>query len=184
MPTTGQAAKQIGVNLKTITNWIDKEELSRFFSRDAGKDRNTPHRQLTHGDMDVLLTINYLMNVSKSDHSWEQIAAYLDTGKRETQYPISGETLDTKTVTMNQAEQLARSAMVVAERDAALQRVGELEERITKIESDHKAEIEFVRQAHKAELDKLLNEIRQLNREVGRLEGRISSTSQDLEESP
>lgn len=175
---TGEAAKRIGVDRSTITNWIDHPLLSRFFSSEATNSREQSHRELSFEDMDVLNTINYLRNVENIPE-WEDISDYLDTGRRHTEYPVSGRSLDTKTVTVDEAQQLANAKAVLAERDAAIQQIDELRNQIEALKSEHKEALEQTRKEYKSEIDKLQIEVRQLLREIGRLEGQLESQSKE-----
>lgn len=183
MPTTGQAAQRIGVNITTISNWIDRPELNKFFSTNAGRERTTSRRELSHADMDVILTINYLTNIEKIA-DWDKVAEYLESGQRETDYPISGRNLDTRSITLDQAEQSAKAAATVAERDAALRQVELLKNQLTQIQGLHQEELlrqeekyeerlAEERERYEAKIDLLQQQINKLNREVGRLEGRL-----------
>ena len=161
MATTGQAAKRLGVDRKTIIDWIEHEGLSQFFSDSARKKHGSAHRQLTDADMLALNTIRHLRNVQEVS-DWSVIGEYLNSGKREAEYPQSRLTMDTTTVTLPEAEQSVRAAATMAERDTALARIDELQD-----------EIERMRSEHKQETDALHKRIEDLQRELGRTEAKL-----------
>lgn len=158
---TGEAAKILDVTNNTIRAWIDHETLSRFFSPAARGETGSSHRRLTNDDLLVLNTIRYMRNNKKID-DWDQIASYLDTGQREQEFSTAAIDADMRTIPMPQAEQSARAAATLAERDAAFVRVKELEDELSK-----------EREKHKEETDALHDELRRLERMIGRLEATI-----------
>lgn len=171
---TGEIAKIIGVDRKTIRNWIDDYGLQDFFSPSARGEDGQVQRTLTEADVLVLNTIRSLK--ANGIHNWNAIRTHLEAGHRETEFPLNAIAVDTRTITVEQAQQSARALATMAERDAALKRVSELE-----------AEIEELRAANAAlenEKDdikeKLMREIMDLHRAIGKLEGKLEFYREQL----
>lgn len=164
---TGEAAKILGVDPKTIRNWIDDYGLSQFFSPSAlGKD-GTIQRMLTDADLLVLNTIRARKAQGSTD--WDDISAYLASGKRETEFPQNAISADPRTITVEQAQQSARALATMAERDAALARIDELGAELRALQDEVKRlqkEKEEQRESH-------YREMLELTRLIGKLEGQL-----------
>lgn len=129
---TGKAAQVIGVNHKTITNWIDHPLLNRFFTDMARGADGRAQREITDPDLLVLNTIRAeRAGLSNNDIDWQAIADVLASGRRERQMPPGAMGVDVGMTRMAQVEQ---SLTLVMERDAALKRVRDLEEEIIRLE--------------------------------------------------
>ncbi|HEX2621949.1 MAG TPA: MerR family transcriptional regulator [Phototrophicaceae bacterium] len=155
---TGEAAKILGVDAITVRRWIERDELKMFFSAGARGEHGAAQRLLTESDLLVLNTIRALR--TNGNMEWGGVVVYLNTGQRDQEFPQNAIAVDPRTVPLPQAEQSARAMATLAERDAALRRVAELETRLAKAE-------------HKT--DEQNAEIIRLNREIGRLEGLIEA---------
>jgi len=185
---TGEASKILGVDARTIKNWIDNPSLRKFFSPSAKGEHGSTHRLFTESDILVLNTIR--MKRSEGESDWDVIANYLEEGSREQEFPANAISVDTRTIPMPQAEQSAKAMATMAERDAALKRVQELEVEVERLRSIYEDQIRQIREQHKAEVEQLrgentsireqlLREISKLNREIGRLEGQMQLKQDD-----
>lgn len=170
---SGEIASALGVTPDTIKNWAKHPTLEQFFSAGAKGEDGNFQRTFTEADVLVLSTIHYLRTNGTSD--WEQIARRLEGGERHQEFPQNAIAADPRTVPIQQAEQSARAMATLAERDAAMQRVRELETEVDRL----RAERETDRSRYEAEAGKLHDQIARLNREIGRLEGRIESLDKD-----
>ena len=150
-----------------MRNWIDRPELSAYFSPGALGKHGGTQRILTESDILVLNTIRTFR--SSGTHSWTDIARKLDGGERTQEFASNAISADPRTIPVTQAEQSARAMATVAERDAALVRVDELENKVIELEMKI-TQAETERDEMK---EGLLREIAELNREVGRLQGRL-----------
>lgn len=166
---TGEAAKILGVDAKTVRAWLEHPELQKFFSPGASGERDFPHRVLTESDLLTLNTIReYRAGARISD--WDELAKLLDSGYRASDFPshnaISG---DPRTIPMQQAEQSVRAAATMEQRDAALSRIQALETTINKLEQALSEERDRSRETE----GKLLREIGDLQRELGKAQAEL-----------
>jgi DNA-binding transcriptional MerR regulator len=205
---TGELAKILGVDRKTIRNWIDDYGLQKFFSASAlGTDGNI-HRTLTEADVLVLNTIHHKRTNSVND--WNEIKDYLESGERQTEFPTNAIGHSRRTIPVEQAEQAARTLATIAERDAVLARVtqlegeverlllenGELREKLDTANERFYAEKDVLKEsllremgglrekigAEKDSLNaSLMREIGNLQREIGKLEGELKVYQEDKE---
>lgn len=166
---TGELSKILSVDRDTLVNWIKNPILSRFFSMGARGEHGSAHRIFDDADVLVLNTIRALRTSGTTD--WIDLARYLDSGQREQEFPKNAISLDPRTIPLQQAEQSAKAMATLAERDAAFKRVNELELRIHDLETKV-VQVEKERDEVK---ERLLREIAELNRQIGRLEGRLES---------
>jgi len=174
---TGEAAKLLSVDVSTIRKWIDHPLIIEFFSVSAKGEHGSSHRLLTESDILVLNTIRALRTGHDAD--WDEIAAYLESGEREQEFPMNAISVDTRTIPMPQAEQSAKAMGTLAERDAAIQRVEELTERVKLLERE-KEELREKLTREKEEIkDQLMREIMELMLRIGRLEGKLEVHDKD-----
>jgi DNA-binding transcriptional MerR regulator len=166
---TGEVAKILGLDVSTVRKWIDTPSLSRFFSASARGEHGSAHRLLTESDVLVLNSIRALRTRNHAD--LDEIVASLDSGSREREFPANAISVDTRVISVPHAEQSARAMAILAERDAALQRVTELSEQVAHLQQE-KEEIR----------EKLTQEIKQLLRELGKLEGLLEAKNQENKE--
>lgn len=155
---TGEAGNILGVDGRTVKNWIDHPALSRFFSITARGEHGGTHRILTDSDLVILNTVRHLRHLEKKE--WEDIAKALDDGLRESDIPQNAASIDTRTVPLQQAEQSAKAMATLAERDAALARVQQLESQMEKLQDKN---------------DALMRELQEMNRQIGKLEGLLEA---------
>jgi len=171
-------AQMLGVSAKTITAWTDHPTLSPFFSADTGSD-NSRQREYTEHDVFVLNTIRI---ERARNTSWEDIAKMLRNGVLDRDLPASS-LLVKSTVPVAQYE---RFIALTNERDAALKEVDRLsqelrqrDEAMERMRHERDETLDMIRRENNILLDSLRNEVRQLNREIGRLEGRLESFQED-----
>lgn len=162
---TGEIAKMMGLNPKTITNWTDQEDLSVFFSEEARRSgENAAQRDYSEEDVFVINTIR----VHKTrQNTWSDVARILYTGHRETELPITA----TLTKTISPADQVAAMMMIKAERDTALAQL-----------QDATFEIDRLRHELKEQREEANKEIIDLNRQIARLELRLELLQQQVDE--
>jgi DNA-binding transcriptional MerR regulator len=175
---TGEAAKILGVDRKTIRNWIDDYGLQKYFSLSALGEDGAIQRVLTESDLLVLNTIRAQKVAGVYD--WAQIALYLETGEREREFPQNAISADPRTIPVDQAHQSARAMATVAERDAAVSRIRELldeNEELRAMIERLEREKDEMKEALLREITRvqepLLREIAELQRQLGKLEGQL-----------
>ena len=177
---TGEAAKILGVDRNTIYNWTQNPDLSRFFSPGARMEDGTTQRILTESDLLILNSIR--AKRSEGIVEWDEIARILDDGYRAREFPQNAISADPRTVSVPQAEQSAMALGTLRERDTALARIDELNEEVEELKAltqrlqQEKEEAVQRLQEEKAALhESLLREIADLNKQIGRLEGRLEA---------
>ncbi len=148
-----RVAKMLGVNQKTVTNWTDHPALRRFFSLDAISEDKTRQREYNEADV---LVLNTVRNERARNTPWEEIGTILSSGYLDRNLPASS-LLVTAAVP---AVQYERFLALTNERDAALREVERLAQE-GKIKD--------------AMLEALRKDVRDLNREIGRLEGKLET---------
>lgn len=187
---TGEAAKIMGIDRSTLLDWINIRGLDRFFSAGAlGKD-GAMHRILNDSD---LLVLNTIRACRSDNQSWDEIEAHLETGEREQSFPQNAISVDPRTIPLPQAEASAKAMATMRERDAALERVEELtnenaqlratidrlmQERETllqRMQQEKEAVVQKMQGEKEAAQQSLYREIAELNKQIGRLEGEITS---------
>lgn len=159
---TGEAASALGVSQSTVIKWLSRRELEPFISP-AGRGEGLPQRVLSEPDMLVLNTVQYLRS-TENISEWPEIVARIEAGFRHREFPANATSVGRRVIPEDQATQSVRAAATMAERDAALKRVTELEEEVKNL----RAEKELIR-------EQLIREIIELNRKIGQLEGRLSA---------
>lgn len=147
---TGKIAKSMGVDVKTIANWVVHPALQSFFSSGASK---TEQAQRDFNESD-LLVLNTIRAQRARNTDWLEIARILESGEREVELPPEAMLVETTAP----IAQYGRIIALVSERDSAMNEV----ERLREINKEKDAAI-----------DKLQSQIQQLNREIGKLEGKI-----------
>lgn len=161
----GELAVALGVSRDTLYAWVKRPELARYFSSGAVGEGGSAHRVFSENDVAILSTINHLRYTEKVT-DWEAIAAYLDSGQRFTEFPQNAISADPRTIPIQQAEQSAKAMATLAERDAALLRVRELEGEIERLRS----ELEKQRERSDNKIEALLREIAELRYQMGKME--------------
>lgn len=167
---TGEAAKLLDVATNTVKNWIDNPSVSNLFSLGARGEHGGAQRVLTESDILILNTIRHLRNIDGL-MDWDEIAERLNDGEREQEFPQNAISGDPRTIPLPQAEQSAKAMATMAERDAALKRVSELEREIIRIRDEREKD----RERYETQIRDLNELIAKLNREIGRLEGRFEA---------
>lgn len=160
---TGEVAKMMGLNPKTITNWTDQEDLALYFSEDARRDDGSGgQREYLEED---ILVINTIRIHKTRQNSWRDVAKILATGHREIDMPITA----TLTKSISPADQVAAMMLIKAERDTALAQL-----------QDAMFEIDRLRKELKEQRDDSGKEIIELNRQIARLELRLEMITEEL----
>jgi len=160
---TGEVAKMMGLNPKTITNWTDQEDLAEYFSEDAQRDDGSGgQREYLEED---ILVINTIRIHKTRQNTWRDVAKVLATGHREVDMPITA----TLTKSISPANQVAAMMLIKAERDTALAQL-----------QDSMFEIERLRKELKEQRDDSGKEIIELNRQIARLELRLEMITEEL----
>jgi DNA-binding transcriptional MerR regulator len=148
---TGRAAKSLGVDQKTITNWTDHPLLRRFFSKEALGESGQTQRDYTEFD---LLILNTIRAERAKNTNWPEIARILESGEFDQNLPPTALLVEGAAP----IQQYGKMMALLTERDAALKEV----ERLNR-ENELKA----------TTIESLQREIQKLNREIGKLEGKI-----------
>lgn len=154
----GELARLLGVDRTTIHNWTKEKALERFLSPSARGDETT-HRIFTAQDADVLNTVRHLKAENRTI-GWDDIARVLDNGTRMTNYPKTSMSMDTAVVSVPQAQQAAEVLVLKSQLENKVQEVEKLESQL---------------QSERERNDELMKRIGDLQREIGRLEGRLES---------
>jgi len=190
MSRTGEVADSIGVSDETIRQWTDKDEFVAYFTKDA-RGINRRSRRYSQDDVLILNTINYLRN-QDSGITWREIADRLETGFRHDEFPSSDIAGVTTKIPYREAEQSAKAAATMVQRDEALLQIQHLKNEMVQLRTQYERRLaekddELERRlAIKDEVNRELitikdqeirdlnKEIARLNREIGRLEGQFN----------
>ena len=187
-----KVAKMIGVDRRTVYNWVTHESLTHLFSEGA---RNKGDRELNERDIFVVNTVNHLRQNVTTD--WEEIAEKIEDGYQITDLSISATDVDTGKTPL---QQFTRTLSIAQERDAALEQLEEARKELQTIETRYEEKIDRLRNQYEArleeerkrgrddveqerkrsreEMERLLREIAELRYEIGKLE----NTTQKLDE--
>lgn len=157
---SGELAKLLGVADQTLINWMKQPEVKNFFSREALGEAGSVQRTYTEEDAIYLNSIRELRSNGTND--WQEIAKLLVDGFRVLEFPKNALITDTRVIPVPMAEQATQLAQVLQERDSALDRVNRLVQ-----------DLEEERAEHRKDNEKSQSELRRLEREIGKLEGRI-----------
>jgi DNA-binding transcriptional MerR regulator len=164
---TGEAAKILGVDPKTIRNWIDDYGLSRFFSTSATGEDGSFQRLLTESDLLVLNTVRALKG--RGVTNWDRVAEYLESGEREREFPQNAISGDPRTIPVQQAEVSAKAMATLTERDNAIARMREMAAEIEEL----RAAVNRLQNEKDAQREEYYKQLIDLNRQIGRLEGQL-----------
>jgi DNA-binding transcriptional MerR regulator len=134
---TGKVADMLGVDQKTITNWVDRVDFEKFFSPEARGKGRSMGRLFDENEIVILNTIR-LERQKNTD--WPDIARLLDNGVRDTNLPVSALLVDSPAPLVQYGkmqvlqarveeleQELTRKDDMIAERD---ERIGDLREEI------------------------------------------------------
>lgn len=179
-----KVAKMIGVDRRTIFNWVTNENLEHLFSQGA---RNEGDRELDEQDIFVINTINHLRQHITTD--WKEIAEKIESGYQVTDLSIGAVDVDTGKTPL---QQFTRTLAIAQERDMALQQLEEArnelaqmkernQERMEQLRDQYekkldrerqraKEDLENERQQGREQIEKLFREIAELRYEIGKLE--------------
>jgi DNA-binding transcriptional MerR regulator len=162
---TGEVAKMMGMNPKTITNWTDQEDLSIYFSEGAkAEDPSSSQRDYSTEDV---ITINTIRIHKTRQNTWRDVANILSSGHRETEMPISASLART----ISPADQVAGMMAIKAERDTALAQL-----------QDSLFEVDRLRKELEEQRKEATDEIIQLNRQIARLELQLEMLQKQVDE--
>jgi transposase len=166
-----KVAKMIGVDRRTIYNWVANESLKKFFSEGA---RNEGAREMNEQDIFVVNTINHLKKTFSSD--WSDIAEQLESGYLTADLSVSAADVDTGKTPM---QLFTRALELSKAHDLAVGQLAEVQNKLLHIETVHKEEIDKARQ----EYEDKLNEERQgyeekLNKKEQRYEEKLGKEQQ------
>lgn len=157
MHTLSQIARDLGVSTTIISKWIERDDFKEWFSE--GARIKGAGRVLSDDDVDVLLTIG---NMRRDNSRWDSIVYFLKSGQRIVSTHPSALGSDTRVVAYAHAEQAVKASATMAERDSAIQRIGELE-----------TEIKALRREHATEMKERFTELRHMERLLGIAEGKL-----------
>jgi DNA-binding transcriptional MerR regulator len=161
---TGELANILNVEKTTLYNWLKRPELGHFFSQEAKGEAGGRNRIFNESDVLALNTIRHLDPRRKT---WKEIAEMLGNGYRDQEFPQNAISQDTRLVPMPQAKQAAEVVQMQERMNAALKQVEDIQTRMQILEEEKKEQSE---------------EIKQLNREVGRLEATVEMLREQMED--
>jgi DNA-binding transcriptional MerR regulator len=172
---TGKVAKAFGIDRKTASNWTDMPQFKKFFSPEAlGIDRT--QRDYLEPDLLVINTIRAMRNKNKD---WDEIAAFLETGERERELPASAMLVETTAP----IAQYGRIVELQTALESAEEQIDSLQLEVETLREELQKRVDGVREKERekaSEREKqLLDEIINLNRQMGRLELRIEMMQED-----
>jgi DNA-binding transcriptional MerR regulator len=199
---TGELAKILGVSDQTLLNWMSRSEISPFMSEAALAQGGSTQRLYLESDVLVLNTIRMMR--AKGVDNWDEIRDFLESGQREQEFPQNAIVTDMRTIPILQAKQAADYAVLVHERDAALELAKRLESQLeaaiqrekdlvekydqsrTELEEKFEQSRTELEEKYQEKEQKLIEEYREreaeirekyekLLREIGRLEGNIEA---------
>lgn len=153
MYTTGTVAKLLGVSRETIRKWSNADKFGGFMSAGATPAENI-NRQFNDDDVRIFAYIHKSKQIGLSE---DEIAAGLETGQRAD--------LDEDIKTIVPASD--RKQLSILQRQ-----ITEMKQSLLDAQAQHvkdETRIEFLEQ----HLTEAREEIKRLNREIGRLEARI-----------
>lgn len=157
---SGELAKILGVADQTLLNWMKQPEVNPYFSREALGAAGSVQRIYTEEDAVILNTIRELRSNGTTD--WREIGKMLADGFRKQEFPKNALITDTRVIPVPMAEQATQLAQILQERDSALERATELAQALDDERAGRKKDNELAQA-----------ELRRLEREIGKLEGRL-----------
>lgn len=172
-----KVAKMIGVDRRTIYNWVTHEALEHLFSERA---KNEGDRELNEQDIFIINTINHLRQNVTTD--WAEIAQKIEDGYQVTELSISATEVDTGKTPL---QQFTRMIAIAKERDAALKQLEEARTALLEIESRYEAKIDELRGQYEKRLhdeqSQRREEFERLMREASEREGKLQRELGKLE---
>ena len=196
---TGTIARSLGIDIKTITNWLNRDEFRDFFSSSAKLETGKAHREFDFNDQILLNTIRHLRH-EQGEKDWEKITAQIQSGFRQTEMPDSYHTTENTTsmkVYTQMIEIKNQLDLIVVERDQLRTELEKERGRSQKELTEQRArsEIEFekerirLRSELKEERTRLQGELKaereeiiDLNRQIARLEVRMEILQENDDE--
>jgi DNA-binding transcriptional MerR regulator len=146
-----RAAKALGINPRTLVLWIDRAELTPFFSRPA----RLPgaQREISDDDLIVANTIRHLRaGVANNAANWPEIAAALAAGERNKQLPAQAITVDSG---MSVLEQHIALNTITNERNVALAQAEQYKAEVQQL----RAEMAALHQERRGDIERLSQKI-------------------------
>jgi hypothetical protein len=189
---TGKVAKALGIDLKTVTNWIQRNELKDFFSPGAKLESGKTQRDFDFNDQVLLNTIRYFRG-EQGEKDWEKIASEIRSGYRQTEMPDSFYTTETTTsmqVYIQMLDVKNRLEIISSERDQLRDALEAerarfdtaLEKERTRLQNESDRDrIRLQGELDKERIDRREKES-DLNREIGRLLGQLDFLQQKDDE--
>jgi hypothetical protein len=171
---TGKVSKALGIDQKTITNWLNRDELKDLFSVGAQMESGKSQRDFNMDDQLILNTIRHF-RTDQGEDDWEKIAAEVRSGFRQTEMPDSFYTTETTTsmqVYTQMIEIKNQLDLITIERD-------QLRTELEKERGRSQTQLDKEREKSQTQLDKQVEDRRrvesELNREIGKLLGRLET---------
>lgn len=172
-----KVAKMIGVDRRTVYNWVMHESLTHLFSPGA---LNEGDRDLSENDIFVVNTVNYLRQNITTD--WDEIARQIEDGYRITDLSISATEVDTGKTPL---QQFTRTLAIAQERDLALKQLEEIKKELNETQANYELKLEELRQQYEdrlnSEQQRSHDEIKRLMREASEREGKLQRELGKLE---
>jgi hypothetical protein len=156
---TGKMSKSLGIDPKTITDWVTREEFKDFFSLGAKLEAGKAQRDFNMDDQVLLNTIRELRN-EQGEKDWEKIASEIRNGHRATKMPDSFYTTETTTsmqVYTQMIEIKNQLDLITIDRDQL------------------RVDLEKEREARRTSES-------ELNREIGKLLGKLETLQEQLDD--
>jgi len=174
-----KVAKMIGLDRRTIWNWVEHEKLKHLFSEEA---KNQGRRELNERDIFVINTIAHLRERGTFD--WDEIARQINGGYVVTGLALGALEVDTGRTPIQQFTYAAEAKFQL---EAANNQLMLLRDEMLELKLEHRNELETQRRDHAEEKEKLLREmgekVSQLMRQIGRLEGQVEDLKTKQDES-
>lgn len=157
-----KVAKLVGVDRRTIYNWITHESLSHLFSEEAKQEGD---RDLSEKDIFVINTIHHLRKTLTNE--WKEIAEKIESGYQVTELSVGASDVDTGKTPL---QQFTRTLTIAQERDAALEQLESARQELKAMREHYEKRLEEERSRGETRAEKLLREIAELRYEIGKLE--------------
>lgn len=167
----------VGVDRRTIYNWVTHESLEHLFSERA---RNEGDRELNEQDIFVVNTINHLRQNVTTD--WEEIAEKIEEGYQVTDLSIGAVDVDTGKTPL---QQFTRMLAIAQERDIAIKQLEEVRKELREIETHYETKFDELRQQYEKKLgeeqQRRREEVERLMRDASEREGKLQRELGKLE---
>ena len=160
----GKVAKLLGVDPNTITDWVTRDQFTRFFSIDAHAEGKGVQRTFNESDV---LVLNTIRTGRSKNQSWDEIAKELESGTRELDLPPSALMVETTAPIAQYGKIQAYEA-----------RIDLLEQQIHDMGERHIEELEILR----TERDDWIERAGELREEIGMLKALLKMEQQRNED--